>query len=192
MNQRWSGVSRLSGSRYKRGVKTIYLIGYRGSGKTTVGNVLANRLQIAFVDSDAEIIARAGKSIREIFEADGEESFRDLETKVIGELAKVVSAQVVSLGGGAILRVANRESIESGFVVWLQASVEQLSERLAGDATTATHRPPLANFDSMETEVRQVLAERTPLYKNCANLSVFTDGKSVDEIVDEIVRAQGG
>ena len=89
---------------------SVYLVGYRGSGKTTIGRRLADRLWLSFADSDERVIKEAGKSIREIFDSHGEAAFRDLEAKIVAELSKL-SDHVIALGGGALLRDENREAV---------------------------------------------------------------------------------
>src|SRR5690349_2529590 len=122
----------------------IVLVGYRGSGKTTVGRRLADRMWLKFADSDEEIVKRAGKSIKEIFEQDGETKFRELEASVVAELCGRTD-DVVSLGGGAVLREENRKAIRGAGnkVVYLRCEPEVLYQRITGDAATAANRPNL-------------------------------------------------
>lgn len=119
----------------------VYLIGFRGSGKTTVGQQLAGRLGLSAIDSDDLIEQAAGASIREIFEREGEAGFRDREQAVVEQLASAAESapRVVSLGGGAILREANRQQLAaSGVCVWLTASPEKLVEPKPIHSTGAT------------------------------------------------------
>src|SRR4051812_7957744 len=113
---------------------SIVLIGYRGSGKTSVGQKLADRLWQELVDTDALIVARAGRSIREIFELRGEAGFRDLEAEIVRE-ALLLQDVVISLGGGAVLREANRAAIAaSGHkVIYLKCDAEELHKRIHAD-----------------------------------------------------------
>jgi shikimate kinase len=104
----------------------IFLIGYRGTGKTSVARQLADRLKFDCVDADVDIEGRAGKSIVAIFREDGEAAFRDVETVIVGELSRRRRA-VIALGGGAVLRETNRQAIRAaGPVVWLTASVDTI------------------------------------------------------------------
>ena len=149
----------------------LYLIGYRGSGKTTVAAELARLLGWEWLDADDEIERRAGKSIKEIFASAGEQSFRDLEAAVVGDAAKL-TRNVVALGGGAVLREESRQAIRgSGKVVWLEAPPEVLFQRISGDASTAERRPNLTAAGGL-AEVERLLAARSPVYAACADLTV--------------------
>src|SRR5262245_13601530 len=121
----------------------LYLIGHRGSGKTTVAAALGEQLGWPWLDADAELERRAGQSIKQIFAEGGETAFRDLESAVLADLA-ARDRHIIALGGGAILREDNRQLIKSsGKVVWLQASPETLLARIHADPTTAERRPNL-------------------------------------------------
>lgn len=164
----------------------ISLIGYRATGKTTVGQQLAARLGWDFVDIDREIEQTAGKSIAAIFAEDGELRFRELERE---ELSRQLSRNsvVVSPGGGAILDEQSRERLrQAGPVIWLQAQVETIVRRLQQDATTTSSRPSLTGQGIVE-EVASVLSQRSPLYTETASLMVDTEDRSITAIVDEIV-----
>ncbi len=164
---------------------SILLIGYRGTGKTTVARLLAERLGWDWIDADDEIERRAGKSIAEIFADDGEAAFRDLESHVVADLCRWRRA-VIAFGGGAVMSEANRTAIRlAGRVVWLTATVETLSRRLAADATTASRRPNLTSSGGL-TEIETLLAAREPIYRACATFEVDTEGKTPAEIVEEI------
>jgi shikimate kinase len=164
----------------------LYLTGYRGSGKTTVGRLVASRLGRRCIDLDDEIETHAGRSIREIFADGGEAIFRDLETAALARVA-ADSAAVISLGGGAILRPENREVIaKTGIAVWLKIDADTVLQRLAGDATTAERRPSLTSLPPRE-EVESLLQKRQPLYQQVADHEVDAAGQSVAAIVDQIV-----
>lgn len=155
----------------------IYLIGPRGSGKSTLARLLADRLGWAWLDADAELERRAGRSIRDIFATDGEATFRDLESAVLVELA-TRDRHVLATGGGIILRPENRDLLKrSGWIVWLTADVTTLCQRLEGDASTAARRPALtaAGSASSTEEMAAVLRQREPLYRACADFTVLTD-----------------
>ncbi len=170
---------------------TIALIGYRGTGKTTVAQILAARLDFDWVDADVEIELRAGKSIAEIFAESGEETFRDLEAEVVTRLCGR-QRTVVALGGGAILREENRKCVAGcSSVVWLKASAEVIAERLMGDPSTSARRPNLTNHGG-RTEIDQLLRQREPIYRTCATLEVDTDNRDPAAIVDEIFEAISG
>lgn len=171
----------------------LALIGYRGSGKTAVAQLAALRLGWDWVDADVEIELRAGKSIAAIFADDGEPAFRDLETAVLGELV-LRDRTVLALGGGVVLRGKNRLLLRStcgpgrGKVVWLKASPETLQKRIDADAATAARRPQLT-ADGGLAEVRQLLAAREPLYRQCADLEIDTENKSSDQVAHEIAKS---
>lgn len=166
----------------------LYLIGYRGTGKTTVAAALAEKLQRPWFDADVEIERRAGKSIREVFTVEGEPAFRDWESAAIADLSSQTEI-IISVGGGAVLRPQNREAMKaSGYIVWLQALPQTILARMAADPTTAGRRPNLTTLGGLP-EIEALLAERTPLYAQCANLTVDTEGKSPEQIADEIVAA---
>ena len=163
----------------------IYLIGYRGSGKSTVGRILAERLGWDWVDSDEQIELSTHRKIRDIFQQDGEAAFREWEQSIIAGIAMNTSL-VVSLGGGAILESINRQNIrKSGFSVWLTASPEALWERIGGDQNSPDNRPALTDLPGLE-EVRQVLAHRTPVYNECADFRCDTLTRTPKQIAEEI------
>jgi shikimate kinase len=168
------------------GGKPVFLIGYRGTGKSAVARELAQKIGYAWTDADELIETQAGKSITAIFADDGEAAFRDLESTVVAALVRQQD-RVVALGGGAVLRDENRAAIRAaGPVVWLTASVDTILSRIAADETTASRRPPLTS-DGGRTEVESLLAARTPLYGECATLTVDTEGKTPTQIADEIL-----
>jgi len=166
----------------------ITLIGYRGTGKSTVGPQLAARLGYVFLDADPEIERRAGKSIRQIFADNGEPEFRRLEAEFLaGQLQR--NHLVLAPGGGAVLNETTRELMQAaGPVVWLTAPTDVIVKRMAEDSTSAERRPALTALPPRD-EIEQLLAKRTPLYAQAASITVETSGKRVDEIVNEILAA---
>lgn len=165
----------------------IALIGYRGSGKSNVAPLVADQLGWTWIDADDEIERRAGKTIAAIFAEDGENAFRDLESTVLSDLI-AKDRIVLALGGGVVLRPENRTSLGGGdgWVVWLRASPATLAERINADATTAARRPNLTAKGGLE-EIESLLEKRSPLYQECANLIVDTEGKSPEQVAGEIV-----
>ena len=162
----------------------IVLIGYRGTGKSTVGKALAAKLGRAVVSTDQEIIRRAGRTIPEIVAGHGWEYFRDLESDVCKDLAGQNNL-VIDTGGGAILRKQNVEVLkQNGLLFWLTASVETIASRIGGD----TQRPSLTGTKSFVQEIEDVLSERTPSYQAAADHTLCTDARSVNQLVESILR----
>jgi shikimate kinase len=160
----------------------ISLIGLPGCGKTTVGRQLARRLQVPFVDSDQAIEQRLGCSIREFFERAGEDRFRDIEEETIDALT-FESEGVLSTGGGAVIRSANRQHLrERGRVVYLKSNPDELFRRLRHDV----NRPLLQVADPLG-RLRQLYADRDPLYRETAHFVMETGRPSVATLVNMIV-----
>lgn len=163
----------------------LYLIGYRGSGKTSVAAEVGKLLGWPWLDADVEVERRAGKTIKQIFDTSGEQTFRDLEAAVISDLAKLTS-HVIALGGGAVLREASQQAIRnSGKVAWLQASPEVLFQRISRDASTAERRPNLTPAGGL-AEVERLLAVRTPIYAACADLAIDAENAAPGELAKQI------
>jgi shikimate kinase len=161
----------------------IVLIGYRGTGKSTVGRLLASRLGRELVSTDAEIIKRAQHSIPEIVAQKGWEHFRDLESDICREFASR-DQLVIDTGGGAILRAQNVEALKkNGTVFWLTASVETIAKRIGSN----NQRPSLTGTKSFVDEIQDVLWERTPKYQAAADHSIATDNRSVNQLVETIL-----
>jgi len=164
----------------------VTLIGYRGTGKTSVAGPLAARLGFEAIDADAEIEHRARRTIRQIFAEAGEPAFRALEHEVMAELLGR-NRLVIAAGGGAVLDRETRARIEAaGPAVWLRASVETIERQVAGDAATRDRRPDLTASGGRR-EIEEMLAIREPIYRRCATITVDIDGRTIDEIVEEIL-----
>lgn len=163
----------------------ISLIGYRGTGKTTVAPLLAARCRCTAIDADEQLERTGGRTIAEIFATDGEPEFRRLEREtIVGFLKR--NDIVLSVGGGAILNAETRRDLQAaGPVIWLKAKPETIAARIAADPVTAARRPNLTSAGGMD-EIRQLLAAREPLYREAASLEVETDGKTAAQIVAEI------
>jgi shikimate kinase len=169
----------------------IVLIGYRGSGKTTVGRLLAGRLGRTFVDCDEVIVSRHGKSIREIFSAGGEEAFRKLETSVIAELAAKTD-HVIAVGGGAALREENRRALAEHFVVYLRCDPGVLLRRIEDDPATSDNRPNLTGLGGGIEEIEALLRRREPIYRAAMNVELDVTNLSVEQAAEEIARLISG
>jgi shikimate kinase len=161
----------------------IVLMGYRGTGKSTVGKVLAARIGRELVSTDKEIVKRAGRSIPDIVAEHGWEHFRDLESHVCRDLASRDNL-VIDTGGGAILRQQNVDVLKrNGTLFWLTASVETIASRIGGD----TQRPSLTGKKSFIEEIQEVLKERTPKYQAAADHILPTDGRSINQLVESLL-----
>jgi shikimate kinase len=169
------------------GKTNVFLVGPMGSGKTAVGRYLSRLLDLTFHDSDTEIERRTGVDIPYIFEKEGEPGFRQREREAI-EVLTAMDHIVLATGGGAVLLPENRRHLaERGCVVYLETSVAQQVERVKQGRT----RPLLANVDT-GAKLTQLMAQRTPLYREVADLVVATDGRKVRTVAEEIVRELGG
>jgi shikimate kinase len=152
-----------------------------GAGKTTIGRRLARRLGWPFVDSDEQIEARTGRTVREIFEADGEPTFRDLEAEALADALASTTPSVVAAAGGTVLRDDNRDRMRgAGTVVWLRADPSVLADRVKH----GVHRPLLQ--DDPAAVLQRLDGERRDLYAEVADRVIDTAGRNPDDIVDEI------
>lgn len=166
-------------------MNNIYLVGMMGSGKTSTAKILAERLGLYYVELDSLIEKRAGKTINRIFEEDGEESFRSLESGLLNEVA-LERDQVVSTGGGVVIRDKNRERMRSsGKVIYLKGSVAVLWSRLR-----TTKDRPLLKVKSPEKQLGEILSSREAFYEE-ADFTVDTDSKKPEEIAEAIVQLLG-
>jgi shikimate kinase len=162
----------------------LVLVGMTGAGKSSVGRVLADRMDRTWVDTDQEIERQAGHTVREIFEAQGESGFRQVESEILETVLARKQSTVISTGGGIILAPANRELLRdsSHRVVWLMADPSILLERLQ----LGMHRP-LLDVDPEGTLIR-MWEQREALYREVADVIVSVDGRSVSEVVEAILR----
>ncbi len=161
----------------------IYLIGLMGVGKTTLGKKLARALSWPFYDSDRVIEEQTGVNIPTIFEYEGEQGFRDREQEVIEQLTRL-SGIVLATGGGAILRQENRRLLkENGLVVYLQCSIDRILQRTRRD----TQRP-LLQTENPRQRLEQLLKEREPLYRECADITVDTGIMPSKAVLKTILR----
>ena len=162
--------------------RSCFLIGLPGSGKSTVGRQLARRISLPFFDSDHVIEQRLGCSIREFFEREGEDRFRDIEAAVIDELTAGPTC-VLSTGGGSVLRPENRERLNHrGTVVYLRSTPEEIFRRLRHDRNR-----PLLQVADPQQRLRDLCAVRDPLYRETAHFVIETGRPSVAMLVNMIV-----
>ncbi len=160
----------------------IFLIGPMGAGKTTIGKQLAQSLGMTFNDSDQEIQRRTGVDIPTIFEYEGEEGFRQREQQVVDELTQVDN-QVLATGGGVVMRAQNRQNLSArGIVFFLSCSVQQQYERTYRDR----NRPLLQTANPLE-RLQELMQIREPLYRETADYTVSTEGRSAASVANEIM-----
>jgi shikimate kinase len=162
----------------------IVLIGYRGTGKSAVGAIVAERLGMKCISMDERIIAKVGMSIPEFVEKHGWPAFRDVESEVARELSGVEDI-VIDSGGGVIERPENVDALKKhGVVVWLRASVDAIVSRIEG----GTERPSLTGTKSFTDEVEEVLGHRIPKYRAAAQHDIDTDPLTPEQVADRVVR----
>lgn len=167
------------------GRRGVGLVGSRGTGKSTVGRLVAGRLGLPFFDADRVLEARVGRSIPDVFRDLGEPAFRDWEERVLAELTAGPPC-VLATGGGAVLRAVNRERLRAfGRVVWLTAPAEVLAERLAADGA-GSGRPALTAAGTLH-EIAEVLAARQPLYREVADAAVPTERRTPEQVADALL-----
>jgi shikimate kinase len=164
-------------------IMNMVLIGYRGTGKSEVGAIVADCLKMTCISMDAEIVRRAGISIPEIVEKFGWAHFRDMETEVAVDFS-ARDHLIIDTGGGVIERPENIIALqENAVIVWLKASVEIIVARIIDD----TQRPALVEGKTFTEEIAEVLARRTSKYENAANFEIDTDELTPEQVGDRIV-----
>ncbi|QLE57791.1 shikimate kinase [Nostoc sp. TCL26-01] len=161
----------------------VYLIGMMGTGKTTVGNLLAQQLAYRFVDTDEIICQASKKSINQIFAEAGEEAFRQLESDVLAQICAYTQLAIAT-GGGIILRQENWGYLHHGLVVWLDAPVDLLYARLAEDTTR-----PLLQEPDPQGKLRSLFAQRTPLYSQADLRITVNEGETPEQIANKVMAA---
>ena len=164
----------------------LYLVGMMGSGKSSAGRHLAERLGYRFLDADSSIEQVAGRSIPELFASEGETGFRDLEAAVLNQIASWHSL-VVATGGGVVTRPENWGQLQQGVVIWLDAPDALLLERLSADPTP---RPLMQSADPA-ARLAELMTQRRPLYAQ-ADLHIVQDGRSADQVAEQVLEALPG
>ena len=165
----------------------IVLIGYRCSGKTAVGKVLARELGRDFLDTDALVEENAGCSIETIISRKGWDHFREMEKRMVEEVARKDNL-VIATGGGVVMDEENVKNLrKNGWIVWLDGKVEVLRERMDRDQGSGKIRPPLTGVDPVE-EIKRVLGIRTPLYQRAGDFMVDTSLLSIRKVADSIMK----
>ncbi len=166
----------------------IILIGFMGSGKTTIGNRLSHEMNRPMLDTDSLIEEKQGRGITEMFAAEGEAFFRQLETECLQELLTGENAQIIATGGGLPMKEENRPLLKQlGTVVYLKVTAGEVVQRLAGDTT----RPLLQGNDFVE-KTTALLEKREAVYEETADIVIDTTGKDKNRIVHEVLAAMKG
>ena len=169
------------------GAKHLVLIGMMGAGKSSVGRVLARKLDRPLLDSDELIEQRSGRTVREIWTTDGEAEFRKLETMTLIDALSGDEPSVIAAAGGVVLETANRTVLaeSDAHVVWLLANVELLIDRVK----SGTHRPLLD--DDPDAMMRAMHRDRDELYRDVADAIVSVDNRSVQDVAKAVLRCAG-
>ncbi len=163
----------------------IALIGFRASGKSLVGKLLAQELNLSYVDMDERLVAASGRSIDQWVQDQGWESFRKAESELLKELVRE-QGLIVATGGGVVLSADNRKILKDHFlVIWLKASPETTHARMRGDPNTETNRPAFTSLPIRE-EIRKILTERAGLYQETAHITLETDAALPEQLVSKI------
>jgi shikimate kinase len=164
--------------------RSLFLVGMMGSGKSTIGRLLARACDWPFIDCDHEIEARSGVPIATIFEVEGEDGFRRRETAMLDELTQRAGI-VLATGGGAVLRELNRRHLrERGLVIYLQASIDEILRRTQRDVSR-----PLLQAANRRERLEQLVAERAPLYAQVAHLTFQSGAMSPKKLVRRMAQA---
>lgn len=169
----------------------VVLVGLMGTGKSTVGRRIAHKLGWEFLDTDDEVTRVSGRTVRQIFESDGEETFRQLEHNALVAALQHTSPMVIAGAGGIILREDNRELIKSAaHVVWLNAPLEVLVERIGQRALKADGHRPLIDGNPAE-RLQKLYDERENLYRGVSSIEINVDGLQIPEVIEQILLTTG-
>ena len=169
----------------KKQPMNIVLIGYRCTGKSSVGERLSRVLRLSFYDTDTLIEKLTGKTIQAMVDEKGWGFFREREKEVIKSLA-TTKKSVIATGGGAVMDQENVNVLKkNGALVWLTADVDTIIKRMQAEADSTKRRPPLSR-DTLIEETTRILGERVPVYRRLADFSLDTVGKGIDEIAYEV------
>lgn len=165
----------------------LFLIGYRATGKTSVGKALASVLKWDFIDADLMLVKKYGLTINEIVAKQGWDVFREMECQIIKQIC-LLDRHVVATGGGAVLNNENVKNMKKqGSLVWLKADPETIKKRIAEDEKTKDLRPALTDKGLIK-EINEVLSARNPIYESSMNFCVDTDSLSINEVSNIILK----
>jgi shikimate kinase len=164
----------------------IILTGYRATGKSSIGKILADLLGFDFIDTDEAIEKRQGETIAEMVGRGGWDLFRSKEENLLLELAQNKN-KVIATGGGSVMHEKAWAKLrKNALVVWLTADIKTICQRLAADSDTDDQRPPLTEMGTMN-EIAMVLNQRQPLYEKSSDITIHTEGKKPEEVADIIL-----
>jgi len=164
----------------------LFLIGYRCTGKTTIGKAIAAAIEWSFVDADTLLVRECGKPIKEIVDTEGWDAFRRMERSTLKQIC-TADRQIVATGGGVVLDKANIKAMKtSGMVIWLGATAETIQKRMLQDKNTGNFRPALTDKGRME-EIEDLLLKRNPYYESASDFSIQTDDVPVSKITQTII-----
>jgi shikimate kinase len=164
----------------------LFMIGYRCTGKTTIGKSIAAAIDWPFVDADTLLVRECGKPIKEIVDTEGWEAFRRMERSTLKQIC-TKDRQIVATGGGVVLDKANIKAMKtSGMVIWLSATSETIQKRMLQDKNTGNFRPALTDKGHMQ-EIEDMLLKRKPYYESASDFSIQTDDEPVSEITQTII-----
>jgi shikimate kinase len=164
----------------------LFLIGYRCTGKTTIGKAIAAAIEWSFVDADTLLVRECGKPIKEIVDTEGWDAFRRMERSTLKQIC-TADRQIVATGGGVVLDKANIKAMKtSGMVIWLGATAETIQKRMLQDKNTGNFRPALTDKGRMG-EIEDLLLKRNPYYESASDFSIQTDDVPVSEITQTII-----
>lgn len=165
-------------------MKNIALVGFMGSGKSTVGRALSQKIGYLFIDLDGQIEEKTGRSIPEIFKRDGEDTFRQIEAAALKDVLAAKKV-VISCGGGVVLREENRDVLkQKAIVAYLKAETDELFRRVGATGS----KRPLLNVEDPKAEIKRLVEEREPLYQSVANMTISTTGETINNIAETIIK----
>jgi len=168
-------------------MNNIVLIGMSGVGKTTVGKYISKKLNMTLLDTDIIIESKCGISISDIFSSFGEQYFREIERKVVEEVSKY-SNVVISTGGGVVLDSRNIDNLkQKGIIFWLKADINTIYNNLKNNPLSMSTRPLLDNGTKLKNRIEKLYGQREKLYISSSSYIINVDGKSIDEVGNEII-----
>ena len=168
----------------------LFLIGYRCSGKTTIGKAVAAAIDWRFIDADTMLVRECGKSVKDIVGSEGWDAFRRMERSILKQIC-TTDRQVVATGGGVVLDPDNVAAMQaSGIIIWLSATAETIQQRMLEDKNTGDFRPALTDKGRIK-EIEDMLSQRNPYYESASSFSIHTDRVPTNEITRAIIEKLG-